>query len=221
MLLRSDLFIGTSSGFAAAANFSDVPYFITHMNSESCNAYNIPDGADQLPFATDRQFLVYEEETKDLLMRLLEQGLASGESRERGDTSSHSELGPESLLAQNLFKEPTEIDVANWAESRKAYLWPGATNARFALDSEQYRRWETSFLLKPAVEHAEKATQAGEKQEAARIVEEIDRHFPWLVRFVPLYYTVRAALLPIWHPNFWIARVFIRARQLKQQFARI
>ena len=33
-------------------------------------------GAERLPFATERQLLVYEPETEELLMRLLEQGLA-------------------------------------------------------------------------------------------------------------------------------------------------
>ncbi len=74
LMLRSDLFIGTSSGFAAMANFSEVPYFITRMTHNSCNAYCIPYGTERLPFATERQILVYEPETQEMLMRLLERG---------------------------------------------------------------------------------------------------------------------------------------------------
>ena len=58
MILNADLFIGTSSGFAAMANFSTVPYFITKMNKESCNAYGIAQGATHLPFAARDQVLV-------------------------------------------------------------------------------------------------------------------------------------------------------------------
>jgi len=75
LILRSDLFIGTSSGFAAMANFSEVPYFITRMNRNSCLAYGIPSGSTRLPFGHPRQVLVYEPETSEMLMRLLERGL--------------------------------------------------------------------------------------------------------------------------------------------------
>jgi hypothetical protein len=75
LMLHSDLFMGTSSGFAAMANFSAIPYFITHMNRNSCIAYGIELGAEQLPFATEGQILVYEPETSHMLARLLERGL--------------------------------------------------------------------------------------------------------------------------------------------------
>jgi len=81
LILRSDLFIGTSSGFAAMANFSEIPYFITRMNRNSCMAYGIASGSDRLPFAKERQILVYEPETSDMLMRLLERGLDSVPAR--------------------------------------------------------------------------------------------------------------------------------------------
>lgn len=75
LMLRSDLFIGTSSGFAAMANFSAVPYFITNVTAASCKAYCIAHPAERLPFATERQRLIYEPETRELLMQLLERGL--------------------------------------------------------------------------------------------------------------------------------------------------
>jgi len=75
LMLRSDLFIGTSSGFAAMANFSEIPYFITRMNRNSCIAYGIESGAERLPFAKERQVLIYETETSEVLMGLLERGL--------------------------------------------------------------------------------------------------------------------------------------------------
>jgi len=75
LILKSDLFIGTSSGFAAMVFFSTVPYFITKMNPTACEAYQISPGSERLPFATERQVLVYEPETRELLMELLERGL--------------------------------------------------------------------------------------------------------------------------------------------------
>src|SRR5260221_6362579 len=47
LTVHSDLFIGTSSGFAAMANFSTVPYFVTHMTAASCKAYEIEHGAQR------------------------------------------------------------------------------------------------------------------------------------------------------------------------------
>ena len=55
LMLRSNLFIGSSSGFAAYANFTAIPYFITRMNPGSCQAYAIPDGSNYLPFAKKNQ----------------------------------------------------------------------------------------------------------------------------------------------------------------------
>ncbi len=75
LMLRSELFIGSSSGFAAYANFSKIPYFITKMNTGACHAYDIPNGAEKLPFATDKQKLIYEQESSHLLMTLLENGI--------------------------------------------------------------------------------------------------------------------------------------------------
>ena len=71
LMLRSDLFIGTSSGFAAMAYFSQTPYFITRMTENACKAYDVEFRAERMPFATERQLLVYEGETPELLSRLL------------------------------------------------------------------------------------------------------------------------------------------------------
>ncbi|MBI3044296.1 MAG: hypothetical protein HYY78_15855 [Betaproteobacteria bacterium] len=81
LMLRCDLFIGTSSGFAAMANFSEIPYFITRMTQRSSIAYDIAPAADRLPFAIEQQLLVYEPETLELLTRLLDRGLAAAPRR--------------------------------------------------------------------------------------------------------------------------------------------
>jgi len=81
LMLRSDLFIGASSGFAAMVFFSKTPYFVTRMTPGACRAYSIDFGSDRLPFATERQTLVYEPETSEMLMCLLERGLEGVSSR--------------------------------------------------------------------------------------------------------------------------------------------
>ena len=63
----SKMFMGSSSGFAAFANFYSKPYIITNMNINSYKAYDITIGSDALPFANPRQKLAYEEESVDLL----------------------------------------------------------------------------------------------------------------------------------------------------------
>ena len=75
LIEHSDLFIGISSGFAAFANFSEIPYFIVKMTEASCAAYNIPFGENHLPFAQANQELVYGQDTADMLMELLIKGL--------------------------------------------------------------------------------------------------------------------------------------------------
>ena len=63
---KSKLFLGSSSGFAAYANFSQIPYIITNMNHNSYKAYEIPYGADSLPFSNPYQKLLFENESEKL-----------------------------------------------------------------------------------------------------------------------------------------------------------
>jgi hypothetical protein len=68
---ESDFFMGSSSGFAAMANFSKTPYIITKITKIATDAYCIPFGSQKLPFAVGFQKLIYEPESKELLIRLL------------------------------------------------------------------------------------------------------------------------------------------------------
>ena len=68
---ESDFFMGSSSGFAAMANFSKTPYAITKVTKIATDAYCIPFGSQKLPFAVGFQKLIYEPESKELLIRLL------------------------------------------------------------------------------------------------------------------------------------------------------
>ncbi|HAG91122.1 MAG TPA: hypothetical protein DCL41_04590 [Bdellovibrionales bacterium] len=67
---ESDFFMGSSSGFAAMANFSKTPYIITKITKSATGPYCIPFGSQKLPFAQGFQKLIYETESKELLVRL-------------------------------------------------------------------------------------------------------------------------------------------------------
>ena len=161
LMLQSDLFIGTSSGFAAMANFSRIPYFVTRMTSQSCKAYGIADGAERLPFATERQFLVYEPETSAMLMRLLEQGLAGLPPRQ----------GPPAPTVD------AAIDVRSWEWERHQWLHPGATSYRFFTD-ETYADKETAFLVWPYIREARTAWRANSIDRARDLLARIETAFP-------------------------------------------
>lgn len=178
LMLRADLFIGTSSGFAAMANFSQTPYFITKMGRESCNAYEIEFGCDRLPFATDRQRLVYEPETSELLMKLLAEGLANVPPRDGG---GKPRLDP-------------AIDVRSWEWERAQWLYPGATSARYVID-ESYRDKETAYLVWPRLEAAQAAWGAGGSSAAACAdLLRIESHFPHMCANFPDFIRLRTRL---------------------------
>jgi len=74
-LLHSDLYMGSPSGFAQAAHFSDIPYDVFNCTDAGCVHYGIPFGARQLPIAGPRQRLHYGEEEVEALMDCLNEAL--------------------------------------------------------------------------------------------------------------------------------------------------
>ncbi len=178
LMLRSDLFIGTSSGFAAMANFSEIPYFITKLNRESCNAYRIEPGAERLPFAMERQVLVYEPETRELLMRLLERGLQG--------------VGPRGTASGPALDGA--IDVGNWKSECWQWLHPGATTHRFFTD-DRYSDKETAFLVWPKVEEAQAAQREGLNEQARTMVKQIETSFPRMSAKFPELLRLRAMVV--------------------------
>ena len=178
LMLRCDLFMGTSSGFAAMANFSRTPYFITKMTRESCNAYEIEFGCDRLPFATERQRLVYEPETRDLLLQLLEQGLAGVPPRSPGNKPALTPV----------------IDVGSWEWERAQWLHPGATTSRFFLD-EAYRDKETAYLLWPRIKDAHARFMEGVRKSATQAeLLRMEARFPRVCARFPEFLQLRRAL---------------------------
>lgn len=181
LMLKSDLFIGTSSGFAALANFSSLPYFITRMNPGSCQAYAIPEGAEHLPFAPKNQKLIYEQETSELLMNLLIEGLALPARQ-----PSVSQAGPRKT-------ESAEIDVRSWLNARLKFMNSAATTGRFFTD-DKYRLAETAYLLFLNLERARQALLKDERDEAESILRRIEKNFPEIYGQLPQCHVLNRAL---------------------------
>jgi hypothetical protein len=202
LMLRANLFIGASSGFAAMANFSEVPYFITKMNKESCNAYRIPEGAERLPFATDRQQLVYQPESRQLLEQLLVRGL-------RGASPPAPGPGP---------GFDPRIEPERWEAERALWLQPGSTTARYSI-ADDYVDKETGFLLAPRMDEARKAWRDGRDHIAWDLLQRIERDFPRLYRKYPEIARLRRRLEDnrgrwglFWRTKLAIARLVDQAR---------
>ena len=70
-LLHSDIFLGSASGFAQAAHFSELPYDVFNCTAAGCQNYGIPFGTPRLPIAVARQRLHYGAETPALLLDCL------------------------------------------------------------------------------------------------------------------------------------------------------
>ncbi len=157
LMLKSDLFIGTSSGFAALANFSAIPYFITRMNPGSCQAYAIPEGTSQLPFASANQQLIYEDETSELLMTLLEKGLH--------------------LSVSSGSSSPEPFKREDWIKWHTEPTYPSRTTSRFYIH-EDYRHEETAYLLKPYFQAMQKALDDQDHRKANAILSKLKKNFP-------------------------------------------
>jgi hypothetical protein len=67
LLHRADLFMGSSSGFAAMATFCNKPYLITNVEHALSPHIDVPVGGRHYPFGTDNQVLYWERETDDVL----------------------------------------------------------------------------------------------------------------------------------------------------------
>jgi len=62
LVTRCDLFMGSSSGFAAMATFADRPYLITKIEHLFARYVEVPVGAVHYPFGKPHQRLLWQEE---------------------------------------------------------------------------------------------------------------------------------------------------------------
>jgi len=68
LLHRADAFMGSSSGFAAMATFSNKPYLITNIEHLFSDYIGVPVGGRHYPFGTEDQILHWDVETQDTLL---------------------------------------------------------------------------------------------------------------------------------------------------------
>ncbi len=68
MLRHADLFMGTSSGFATMATFTNVPYVITNIEHYFASWAGVEAGASRYPFGLPNQHLVWRKEDASLLL---------------------------------------------------------------------------------------------------------------------------------------------------------
>jgi hypothetical protein len=66
-MLQSSCFLGSSSGFAAIANFSELPYLITKVNKDARKNYVISSSSNKLPFARPNQVLTDKEDPLEIM----------------------------------------------------------------------------------------------------------------------------------------------------------
>lgn len=71
ILLKSVFLIATSSGFSSIANFSNINYIITKINSTARKNYQISSRAKNLPFALKNQILLRNESGLEIFSYLL------------------------------------------------------------------------------------------------------------------------------------------------------
>ena len=68
LVTLADMFMGSSSGFAAMATFADRPYLITKIEHLFARYVEVPVGAAHYPFGAAHQRLLWEEEDRNRLM---------------------------------------------------------------------------------------------------------------------------------------------------------
>ena len=147
------------------------------MNPTAYRAFAIAPGSERLPFAGERQILVYEPETRDLLMQLLERGLRGVPPRS-GTSGSPSEA---------------TIDVRSWEWEQSQWLQPGATSYRFFTD-DWHSDKETAFILWPKIKEASAAWRKGTKDQAWAVLHCVETSFPRLCEKFPAFLRLRIKL---------------------------
>jgi ADP-heptose:LPS heptosyltransferase len=73
LLHRADLFMGSSSGFAAMATFCNKPYLITNIQNLFSQYIDVPVGGRRYPFGNENQILHWGKETQDVLLGFFEE----------------------------------------------------------------------------------------------------------------------------------------------------
>jgi hypothetical protein len=125
LVQEADLFMGTSSGFAAMANFTQVPYAIFRMTEGAYQNYEVEPGSRHLPFANNDQELYNGDETFDLLFGVLVKHIK--QSRSSGKLLG---TGPKAILSSQINPDESPYPKAHESVSTYRYVIDAATEAR-------------------------------------------------------------------------------------------
>jgi hypothetical protein len=77
LLKIADVFMGTSSGFATFATFTDIAYAIVNVEHSFARPAEVRLGDRHFPFAKANQLLTWRQETTEELLALFEEVYAS------------------------------------------------------------------------------------------------------------------------------------------------
>jgi len=72
LLFEGTPFFGSSSGFSAAATFSNTPYTVTNFEHRAAEFVGVPVGTERYPFSSEHQWLSWEPETEEVLLDLFD-----------------------------------------------------------------------------------------------------------------------------------------------------
>jgi hypothetical protein len=126
-VLGAEAFLGSSSGFATAANFSSTPYVIFNVTPSGFQNYAISQNAGKLPFAHSRQFLDGSGQDPAAMVKMAARILPKIKVRarprrpRRSDTRQHAGLGLAAFSA-TLLARIDRHDVHQSADSLEEYF---------------------------------------------------------------------------------------------------
>jgi hypothetical protein len=125
-VLGAEAFLGSSSGFATAANFSRTPYVVFNVTPSGYENYAIPQNAEKLPFAGPRQFLSCSGQDLEAMVKMARRILPKIKVRAKPRFRSpsrgqHLEPGLAAFSA-NLLARIDQHDVHQSADSLEEYL---------------------------------------------------------------------------------------------------
>ncbi|WP_072622907.1 hypothetical protein [Spirulina major] len=178
MFERSHLFIGASSGFAAVANFTNIPYYITKITQNVCKVYEIPYGSSRLPFASPSQTLVYQDETSHLFSELLEKKL------------SLSDL-PSNVLVENDTSPVIDLFTTEYEFRAAAFKFSTVSRVDISKKSESL---EVALVLKDAIRQGFELANKKNIRELHELLNHLSNNFSPQLDIVPEYWKLYALI---------------------------
>lgn len=145
-VLGAEAFLGSSSGFATAANFSRTPYVIFNVTPSGYENYAIPQNAKKLPFAGPHQYLSGSGQDLGAMVKMTRRVLPKVKVRDklcsrRPSGGQHMQSGLEAFSANLLAR----IDQDQSADSLEKYFQAFET-----VIPEAKNTFEIQFLRKLA-----------------------------------------------------------------------